>query len=67
MTLKNEPPRLKLYNLNLEQQKNLGAIHSYTFSQGNAAGVGLRSAESSLVTFDGIFLQLTKLPVRKET
>ena len=38
------------YNLNIEQQKILSAIHSFTFSKRDVAGEGLRSAESKLAT-----------------
>jgi hypothetical protein len=47
---KNEPPKLKLYNLKFEQQKIIGTIHSYTFPERNVAGVELRSAEKELAT-----------------
>ena len=57
---KNEPPRLKLYNLNFEQQKILGTIHSYTFPKRIVAGVELRSAEKPLATaVDSFYHSLT--------
>ena len=64
--LKNEQPKLKLYNFNIEQQHNLSAFHSVTFSKKDVAGIGLRSTEKELATFVEPFFHSPNLHLWKQ-
>ena len=63
---KNEQSQLKLYNLNLEQEKNLSTIHAFTFSKRNVASEELRSAEPKLATLVKPFYHSVNPLVKKQ-